>query len=95
MIGVIKRRKKSWFARIFGERKSSPLPHEQEGVANDVLLYNIRASDEEVATIGARREELRAARLGNSDAVVIFTNNRLTEDEIVDNEFGIERDTVR
>jgi len=72
MAGVIKKAQKSLFARIIGYFKSSPLPNEQEGVAFDVPLDDVRIDEDEAAVIAARRNELRAARHGNSDAMVTF-----------------------
>ena len=75
MDGVVKKKKKSWFARFFGKTKDSPLSHEQEGMAFDVPLDDVRTDEEEAVAIAQRREELRAARFGNSDTVVTFDGN--------------------
>jgi len=75
MRGVVKKKRKSLFARIFGERKSNPSPSEQEGVGFDLLLGDVRTDDDEAAAIEARRNELRATRHGNSDATVTFNGN--------------------
>ena len=75
MDGVIKKKRKSFFARIFGKIKSNPSECENEGIALDVPLGDVRIDDDEMAAIKARRNELRAARHGHSDAVVTFDGN--------------------
>jgi len=75
MRGVIKKKRKSWFARLFGNIRSNPSPHEQEDITLDVPLGDVRIDDDEMATIEARRNELRAARHGNSNATVTFNGN--------------------
>jgi hypothetical protein len=74
-MGVIKKKKKSWFARIFGKRESNPSPSEQDGVGFELLLGDVRIDDDEAAVIEARRNALRAVRHGNSDAMVTFNGN--------------------
>jgi hypothetical protein len=74
MSSVIEKKKKSWFAKIFDKRESNPSPSELDGVGFD-LLGDVRTDDDEAAAIEARRDELRAARHGNSNATVTFNGN--------------------
>jgi len=69
---VLQKKRKSMFARIIRKFKPAPLPHEQEGMAFDFPLDDVRIDEDEAAVIAARRNELRVARHGNSDAMVTF-----------------------
>jgi len=75
MGNVVKKKKKSLFARIFEKTKNAPLPYEQEGMTFGVPLDDVRTDEDEAVAIAQRREELRVTRFGNSDAVVTFDGN--------------------
>ena len=72
---VIKKNKKPLLARVIGKIKTEPLPYQQDGVASDVPLNEIRTGDDDIAIIVSRRGELRAVKHGGSDAMVIFNRS--------------------
>jgi len=72
MSSVIKKKKKTLLEKIIGKIKADPLPNEERNFASDVLLNDIRINDGDAAFIASRRNDLRAGRHGNSDAMVIF-----------------------
>ena len=71
-MGVIKKKRKTLLARILGYFKSDSLPSKQDGNEPDVPLDDVRTDADDVAVIAARRDELRAARHGRSNAAITF-----------------------
>lgn len=74
MSSVIKKKKKSLLAKIIGGIKAGPLPNEEGNFASDIPLDDVCIADGDAALIASRRNDLRAGRHGNSDAMVIFDN---------------------
>lgn len=72
MRGVIKKKKKSVFARIVGKIWTAISPCEQASVTSDVPFDDVRISKEDVIAIATRRGELRTSVHSNSDAMVTF-----------------------
>ena len=74
MSGVVKKKKKTLLAK--GIEKLIPnFSNEQEYISSDVPLGDARTNDSELIAIESRRDELRAARHGNTDAAVTFNGN--------------------
>jgi len=72
---VIKKKKKSVFDKIIGKIKSDPIPSGQGDITFNISLDDISADNDDVAAITLRRNELRAGKFDNSDAMVSFENN--------------------
>jgi len=72
MSNVIKKKKKSLLSRIIGKIKGGSFQHGQDDFTSDVPLNDICTNGEDINAIESRRNELRAAKHGNSDAMVNF-----------------------
>ena len=75
MGGVIKKKKKTLFAKIVGKIKGEQSPTEQQYIAPDVPLGEIRINNDDAHTILLRRKELKTAKHGNKDATITFDGN--------------------
>ena len=72
MSSVIKNKKKSLLTKIIRGIYSDPLPGEQGKFSPDVPLDDICITDGDAAFIASRRNDLKAAKHGNSDVTVVF-----------------------
>ena len=72
---VVKKKKKSLFAKTVEKIKGKASSNIQDGINSDVSLSDLRISDADMAAIVSRRDELRAAKHGVSDAMVRFNGS--------------------
>ena len=77
MDSVIKKKKKSLLPRIIGRIKNDSSPHGQDGVVSDIPLDDVSTNSDDIVTIASRRNELKKAKHGNTDAVVTFNGNNI------------------
>jgi len=75
MGSVVRKKKNSLFVRILDKVKAKSLQIEREDPNCDITLSDIRTDSGDLVIIASRRDELRAAKYGNSDAVIIFDGN--------------------
>jgi len=74
MKDFLNKKKKPQFARIIEKIKGDHAPYEQEISFNDIFFEKSQVDNDELALITPRRNELKASKHGNSDAVVIYEN---------------------
>ena len=72
MGGVVKKKKKSVLAKAIEKFKVDvPKPNSscEEYISDDVPLDDIRTNVDDLVAIASRRDELRAAKHGNTDVI--------------------------
>jgi hypothetical protein len=75
MSNVVKKMKKTLFARIIGKIKNDPAHLEQRDIDRNIPLDNIYTNCGEINTITTRRNELRVAKNSNSDVIIAFEDS--------------------
>jgi hypothetical protein len=75
MSSVVKKKKKTLFARIIGKIKNEPAQYDQGDIDRNIPLDDIHTEISDLAVIATRRNELRVAKYSNSDVIVTFEDS--------------------